>query len=64
LRWIAGEQKGLKARSAVETLTHLLTADNIGQPTEEELSNQSSNGGSDLDSEILIGVEFTTWKFA
>jgi hypothetical protein len=37
---------------------HPLTADNISQPTEEELSNQSANGGSDLDSEILIGVEF------
>lgn len=48
----------------MQTLTHLLTTDNIGQPTEEELSNQSTNGGSDLDSKILIGVEFAAWKFA
>ena len=40
-------------------LTHPLTADNVGQPTEEKLSTQSTNGGSDLDTEILVGSERT-----
>jgi len=59
---ITGEQKLSGTRLTAQTLTHLLTTDNIGQPTEEQLSNQSTNGGSDLDSEVLIDVEFTAWK--
>jgi len=41
-------------------LTHLLTTDNISQPTEEELSDQGTDGGSDFYTEILVGVEMAT----
>jgi len=41
-------------------LTHLLTTDDISQPTEEELSNQGTDGGSDFYTEILVGAEVTT----
>ena len=44
----------------LQALTHPLTTDNISQPTEEKLSNQSSNGSSDLDAEILVGSELAT----
>ena len=42
------------------TLTHLLTTDDISQPTEEELSDQGTNGGSDFDAKILVGAELST----
>jgi hypothetical protein len=58
---MTGKQKGLGARSIVSTLTHPLTADNISQPTKEELSDEGTNRGSNLDAEILIGGEFSTW---
>jgi len=41
-------------------LTHLLTTDNISEPTEEELSDQGTDGGSDFDTEILVGGELAT----
>jgi len=34
--------------------THALATDDICQPTEEELSNEGTNGGGDLETKILI----------
>ena len=36
-------------------LTHPLTTDDISEPTEEKLSNQGTNGGRNLDTEVLVG---------
>lgn len=41
-------------------LTHLLTTNDISEPTKEELATESSNGGCYLYTEILIGIEFAT----
>ena len=34
--------------------THALATDDVCQPTEEELSNEGTNGGGNLETEILI----------
>lgn len=39
-------------------LTHALATDDIRKPTEEQLTNQSTDGSSHLDTKILVGVEF------
>lgn len=37
--------------------THALTADDICEPTEEQLADDVTDGGGDLDTEILVGAE-------
>ena len=32
--------------------THALAADDIGEPTEEELTDEGAHGGGDLDAEV------------
>jgi len=40
---------------------HPLSTDDISQPTEQELTNQSADRGGDFDAKILMGGEFTTF---
>jgi hypothetical protein len=40
--------------------THPLTTDNIGQPTEQKLSTQGTNGSGHFDAKVLVGAQFTT----
>jgi len=47
-------------RSIISIPTHPLTADNISQPTKQELSDQGTNRCSNLDAEILIDIELAT----
>ena len=35
--------------------THALAADNIREPTEEELADKCTNGSGYLDTEVLVG---------
>jgi hypothetical protein len=37
--------------------THALTTDDIGEPTEEQLTDESANRGRDLDTQVLVFVE-------
>ena len=37
--------------------THALATDNICEPTEEQLTDEGTARGSNLDTEILVGVE-------
>ena len=39
---------------------HPLTTDDIRKPTEKQLPDKSTNGGSDLDAEILVDVQLLT----
>ena len=53
----------MSARSILEWaggLTHALTTDDICQPTEEELTHESTDGGCDLDTEILVGGQLAS----
>lgn len=34
---------------------HLLPSDDISQPTEQELTDEGADGGSDLEAEFLVG---------
>lgn len=36
---------------------HLLTTDHVGKPTKEQLAHKCTNGSSDLDAQVLVGVE-------
>ena len=42
--------------------THALATDDIGEPTEKELTDESSNGSSDLDTKVLVGGKLLVWK--
>jgi len=39
---------------------HLLTTDDISQPTKQELTDEGTDGGGDFDAKILVGVELST----
>ncbi len=41
--------------------THALAPDYIGEPTEDELTNEGTNRGSDFEAKILIGAERLVW---
>jgi hypothetical protein len=45
-----------------EQLTYSLATNEIGQPTEKKLTAESTDGSGDLDTEILVGAQFTTCR--
>lgn len=59
---VARSGSGRETVERRRTLTHFLTAKKIRKPSEEKLTDQSTNWRSDLYTEILIGGELLTWS--
>ena len=47
----------VRGKTGDKIRTHALAADDIGEPTEEELTDEGAHGGGDLDAEVLVGRE-------